>query len=279
MEKGATSGLTRACEALSIEDDADGVVVEVEDIVQPEYDFRYAAVGRVVTDRPVKFVVFRDVIATAWRPTKGVHVREIGNDRFLFTFYMERDVSRVVDDGPWTFEQNLVVVRRLVPGDDPVTIGLNVSSFWIQVHGLQPGFMSEKVAVLIGNYVGEFEACDQRNFEGSGKTFMRIRVKLQLLNPLQTKMKLKKPGGDWFWVDLRYERLPSFCFHCGVIGHGDRFCPTSQEKFEVGKAKPFGSWLRAGGKRVTTVSANRWLVLNPEVVSPVEPGGGFRWRV
>lgn len=58
---------------------------------------------------------------------------------------------------------------------------------------------------------------------------------------------MKKPGGEWFWVDFRYERLPSFCFHCGVIGHSDRFCPVAFATEVVGKEKPFGPWLRAGG--------------------------------
>lgn len=123
MEKGGPSNLAKACEALTIVDDDEGVVVEAEDIVQPVLDFRFAAVGRVVTDRPVKFVVFRDVMATAWRPEKGVHVRELGEQRFLFTFYKERDISRVVEEGPWTFEQNLVVMKRLTKGDDPMVVG------------------------------------------------------------------------------------------------------------------------------------------------------------
>lgn len=140
IEEGGPSGLAEACEALAIMDDEDGVVVEVEDVVQPEVDFRFAAVGRVVTDRAIKFVVFRDVMATAWRSEKGVHVRELSDHRFLFTFYQERNISRVVENGPWTFEQNLVVMRRLVKGDDPMMFSLDEATFWMQVHNLPVGF-------------------------------------------------------------------------------------------------------------------------------------------
>nr|GMC49020.1 uncharacterized protein LOC109174453 [Ipomoea batatas] len=85
-------------------------------------------------------------MATAWRPVKGVHVRELGGGRFLFTFYHERDVSRVMNEGAWTYDHNLVMLRRLEAGDDPLTVSLDLCSFWIQVHRLPSGFMSEKTA-------------------------------------------------------------------------------------------------------------------------------------
>lgn len=166
MEKGGTSGLSEAYDALSIVDDDDGVVVEEETALEPTFDYRFAVVGRVVTERQVKLVVFRDVMATAWRPGKGVMVRDLGSNRFLFTFYHERDIARVLSDGPWTFDQNLVLLRRLENGEDPMMVPLNKSSFWMQVHDVPVGFMSEKVATVIGNHVGSFEKSDSRSFEG-----------------------------------------------------------------------------------------------------------------
>lgn len=197
MEEGSSSGLEQACEALTLDTGDEGVVVEVEEEESPPVDYRFTAVGRVASDRNIKFVVFRDVMATAWRPFKGVHITELG-DRFLFRFFHENDIARVVAEGPWTFEQNLVVLRRLEEGDDPATVDLDMSSFWIQVHNLPSGFMSEKVAKAIGDSVGVFEAADPRNFEGVRKSFMRVRVKLNVQKPLKPKMKLKKPGAEWF---------------------------------------------------------------------------------
>lgn len=267
MEKGSTSGLAEAYEALAIGDNDEGVVVEVDDIAPPVSDFRYAAVGRVVTDRPIKFVIFRDVMATAWRSEKGVHFWELGSQRFLFTFYQERDVSRVVDGGPWTFEQNLVAMRRLCSADDPLAVDLDAAEFWMQIHNLPVGFMSEKVATLVANSVGRCQYVDPKNFDGGKKSFLRVRVILNLSKPLKPKLKMKKPRGEWFWADLRYERLPSFCFQCGIIGHGDRYCPVGPEKVTLGAEKPFGSWLRAGGRRGTAAPVNRWLVLDEAAAS------------
>ncbi|XP_031091031.1 uncharacterized protein LOC115996027 [Ipomoea triloba] len=266
MEKGSSSSLSAACEALTIGDDDEGVIVEVEETPTPEVDYRFVAVGRVVTDRPVKLVIFRDVMATAWRSMKGVMVRDLGANRFLFTFYCEQDVSRVLSDGPWTFDQNLVLLRRVVNGEDPMVVPLNKAAFWVQVHKLPTGFMSEKVAMVVGNYVGEFERADKRNFDAVERTFMRVRTQIDVLKPLRAKMKMRKPGGDWFWLELRYKRFPSFCFECGIIGHSEKFCPVASDKPVDGGDKPFGSWLRAGGRRGGAPSVNRWLVLDDPIV-------------
>lgn len=73
---------------------------------------------------------------------KGVHISELGTGRFLFRFFHEGDIAGVLADGLWTFDQNLVVMRRLEQGDDPAMVELDVSSFWIQVHNLPSGLYS-----------------------------------------------------------------------------------------------------------------------------------------
>lgn len=94
--------------------------------------------------------------------------------------------------------------------------------------------MSERIAKAIGDHVGVFIRADKNSFDGSWKMFMRIRVLVDVTKPLKRRMKLKKAGGQWFWADFRYERLPNFCFICGILGHTDRFC---QKHFEEGFSK------------------------------------------
>lgn len=62
-----------------------------------------------------------------------------------------------------------------------------------------------------------------------------------------------------FWVQLKYERLPNFCFACGIISHSGRYCPTVFGVPMVGGEQLFGPDLRAGG-RSNMPPVNRWLV-------------------
>ena len=50
--------------------------------------------------------------------------------------------------------------------------------------------------------------------------------------------------GDRCWVSFKYERLPTFCFSCGKIGHDEKHCRVVTEKQSM--EKQYGEWLRVG---------------------------------
>ena len=79
---------------------------------------------------------------------------------------------------------------------------------------------------------------------------LRVRVSLDLFQPLQRGQMVsleEVADGEPLWVAFQYERLPTFCYCCGCIGHGDRECHL----WESNKAHyrqhgfPYGQWLRA----------------------------------
>lgn len=53
---------------------------------------------------------------------------------------------------------------------------------------------------------------------------MRIRTLVDIRQPLKKGKKVNTPGSDWIVYSFKYEKLPSFCFICGLIGHIDRHC-------------------------------------------------------
>lgn len=79
---------------------------------------------------------------------------------------------------------------------------------------------------------------------------------------------MKKEGGDFFWVEFCYERLPNFYFLCGVIGHADRFCHKLFEGADESTERPYGAWMRASGRRQTPNAGSQWLITDDD--KPVE---------
>ena len=118
------------------------------------------------------------------------------------------------------------------------------SPFWVQIWGLPFELMSEEVGKELGNNIGRFIEMDRRARQFEQAKFMRIRVDIQLDKPLRRGGSVASVEGEKCWVSFRYERLPTFCFQCGMLGHDEKHClvPPDQQN-----PRQYGDWLRAQG--------------------------------
>lgn len=130
---------------------------------------------------------------------------------------------------------------------------------WIQVYDVPVGFKSEVVLKSIGNYVGKFLESDSRNFKGMFRNYLRIRVAVDIHRPLKKQMSIKKPGGEWLWIKFKYERLPSFCFYCGKIGHTEKLCEELFDSPQGQEMRKYDNSLRAPLRNQGTSKENHWL--------------------
>nr|GMD75064.1 uncharacterized protein LOC109174453 [Ipomoea batatas] len=69
----------------------------------------------------------------------------------------------------------------------------------------------------------------------------------------------EKDNGSWARIDFRYEKLPTFCFLCRILGHGDNFCPKVVQGIDLMAEKPYGAWLRTGSRNSPPTSGQRWV--------------------
>lgn len=118
----------------------------------------------------------------------------------------------------------MLTFQPLKPNMNPFQVMLERANIWVQVYDLSRGFMSEKVARDIGNYVRIFVKVDTIFFSGMRKKFMRIRVSIDVNKPIKHKMKIKQSGGEGFLMNFKYKKLLSFYFLYGVIRHSNKFC-------------------------------------------------------
>ncbi|CAH9087108.1 unnamed protein product [Cuscuta europaea] len=203
-------------------------------------------------------------MANVWKPVRGVTIIWIGARRYLFQFYSESDLTHVLEEGPWTFDQNLIVLAKLKSEDLPLKVPLNKADLWIQVHVVLMGFFSVKNAIKTGNFVGNFIRVDEQKISAEWNPYMRIRVNIDLNRPLKRKLFLQSDEGENFCAKFRYEKLPSFCFACGIIGHAERFCPRYPDSKGSSGELLFGPELRASKGNVAVGGINGWSQLAKE---------------
>ena len=178
---------------LTLEEDDGGVIIGEDEIRKNQQS--YVLVGRILLEKNINFNAMQNVMASLWRPKEGIEVHELGRDRFSFVFYHVMDIQKVIDGGPWSFEQNPLILRKLGEMEDPREVKLNKMEIWLQVHDLPQGFMSEKILKSIGEFVGEFVKLDMTNLDGTWKAFARVRVIIDTDKPVKRRMKIKREGG------------------------------------------------------------------------------------
>lgn len=111
-------------------------------------------------------------MASLWRPGKGMYVKQLEANRFLFQFYHEIDIKRVCAGSPWSFGRFHLVFIRLREGDNPKTVAINNLEIWVQLHGLSTEFMSQRVITDIGNYIENSKSQMQIILWGYGESIL-----------------------------------------------------------------------------------------------------------
>jgi hypothetical protein len=76
----------------------------------------------------------------------------------------------------------------------------------------------------LANYIGSFVEYDKNNKGSFWREYMRIRVRVDIRQPLKKDSRVKNQGGNWCTVNFKYEKLGVLCFVCGLIGHGENRC-------------------------------------------------------
>lgn len=201
----------------------------------------------------------KHTLASIWKPGKWVYMKEIDVSLYVFRFYHELDLKRVINGSSWTFNRKVLIIDRLQNGDNPRSVNLNKLHLWVQLYDLKAGFMTEMILKEVGNYVGEYIESCPRNFNGVWREYMRIRVSIDLSKPLKRRMKVRRSGGEWQWITFKYENVPTFCFICGILGHSKFFCSRLFDTPEEEIIKPYGAWMRANLRKQTNLVGSKWL--------------------
>ena len=116
----------------------------------------------------------------------------------------------------------------------------------MQIHHLPFSLLTDEVAFKLGDTLGNVirtgDSSDMR-----GRTFMRVRVSLNILEPICRGRCVTFGQNSEGWIYFSYERLPNICYWCGRFTHDDKECLVwLQSKGSiVVEDQQFGAWLQA----------------------------------
>ncbi|CAN1767560.1 hypothetical protein LINPERHAP1_LOCUS10307 [Linum perenne] len=241
------------------EEDEEEIVIARDDIVLTTEDFTLCLMGFLLTSKGYNFPAFRSRMASLWRPGRRVAIEEYGEKLLLFRFNHIVDLKRVLELGSWLFDESLLVLHELKPGEHPNSVELCHADYWVRVYDLPPSFYSMAVGKALGNYVGDFLEYDENNMMTFDREYMRLKVRLDVRKPLKREKKLRVEGGECVTGTFKYEKLPTFCYICGRMGHIDRYCEALFQVPEEQIVRLWSEELRAPMRKQKQLAGEQWL--------------------
>ncbi|GAU45877.1 hypothetical protein TSUD_401030, partial [Trifolium subterraneum] len=164
-------------EDLSLHSDGgeEGFSFDFEEDGEVQNNLRWCLVGRFLCDRPIHAGSMMVRIADLWKPVKKVAITEAKPGIFLFQFGHPLDMEAVIQGGPWTFDNYLLILEQIPLGMQIDSIPLQHVDLWVQIHNLPTGLMREAVGIKLANYIGKFVEYDKNNNSSFWRQYMRVK--------------------------------------------------------------------------------------------------------
>lgn len=206
-------------------------------------------IGKLWTTRSYNSFGMVDTMKKLWNPTRGMICRDLGFNLMAFQFIAIRDMKKVLEMEPWHFNKHVLVLKKITDEIQPSAMVFVTTPFWLRIYDLPQVGRNEGTLRQIGTKFGEFIKLDVNTITGITRS-VRMKVRINLGKPLKRGTRIRIGNVEPCWLPVTYERLPSFCYWCGLLGHTHKDCSNVQDKEEQGEVKtdsdlPYGEWMGA----------------------------------
>jgi hypothetical protein len=100
---------------------------------------------------------------------------------------------------------------------------------WVRILNLPLGWMNQQRGKWAMSLVGTVMNMDVDKDGKASGSFLQALMAIEVAKPLWRGVFLKTMNeGNPEWFDIQYEKLPFFCFACGIMGHSESWSVTNK---------------------------------------------------
>ncbi|MBA0687143.1 hypothetical protein Goari_014700 [Gossypium aridum] len=197
----------------------ESVRVISSNIVTNYQGFEAWAVGKITAiEKPNREAMYR-VLRSLWFTKYDVNFVALNEEVILVKFGCVEDRNRILNMMPWLFDNCLFAMLPFVKDKELETYEFNISPFRLRIYNIPLEYMDRQIAMDVGKAIGELVAIDWKDRNGGWTEFMRLKVKINVSNPLRRV--------------------------CGIIGHTTQKCKKNEEVSDSNNlGLQYGNWLR-----------------------------------
>ncbi|KAH9616490.1 hypothetical protein KSS87_017356, partial [Heliosperma pusillum] len=181
--------------------------------------------GFLVDYRIFKVEAINDHIRKKWSMRGEIEVLKLG-DLYAFHCASEDDRDDLLKRTFVSLWGAFMVFSQWFPDTIPKTVRFPYADLWVRICGLPFEYLTMETANIAGHLLSNhYEVESFYHFPKND--YLRIKVRVQLNEPLVPGFFLALDGGYLLWVQCRYEEVFKYCIRCGKIGHTAACCKES----------------------------------------------------
>jgi hypothetical protein len=183
------------------------------------------AMGKLLSEKPAFAEGITNALGRVWCRLKGILCKTVGENIFLFTFLQVSGKRKALEEGPWMFDNDLMIVEDFDANKTIDDYKFESFPIWVRIFNLPLGRMNKKTGEELGEAIGEFISVETDESGMAQGKYLRVNVRMKINKPLLRGLVVSFGDDDeGKWCRFEYEFLPNFCFTCGFIGHTDKAC-------------------------------------------------------
>ncbi|CAM0956875.1 unnamed protein product [Alopecurus aequalis] len=169
----------------------------------------------------------------------------MGTNMFMAEFGSEADKIRVAKGGPWYLgNKHAILLKDFDVSVKPEDVIFDRLPVWVRIMKLDYGLMNSERGTPLAAMLGEVEQVEVDENGKAWGSYFRARVVIDPTQPIMRCVSVYSKKKDMTVLfDVMYERLPIFCFSCGLLGHSSLVCPTPADRDAEGKLPYHGDKL------------------------------------
>lgn len=137
------------------------------------------------TTKPINMWATKNLLRSVWKLGHNLKITDVGEGLMQFKFSIESQLNWVLNNGPWSFDNHLLLFKRWERGMTAFTVDFKYVPIWVQVWGLPFDLINEEAGKDIGGGIGRVLEVDYKAIVANQARFLQIKVEFPLDKPIQ----------------------------------------------------------------------------------------------
>ena len=189
------------------------------DEIRQWLEVKWLKAAKVLTNNGFSNQSHESSMLAAWNLARDVTFSAVEENLFILQARCLGDWNKIMEKGLWLFINYALVVEPFDRATMVSKVAPKGVQAWIQIHKIPPLFKNKVVIEQLAARVGEVISVGLMAVHTKAGDFHHTCVKLDSTKPLTCFVPLVLEGQDHIFLQIKYERLPKFCDHCGLMGH------------------------------------------------------------